>query len=276
MIDPSAHPRQAICGGDHADHEGAAVVEADFRPDQHDDAGEADRQPGDAPQRQPLPPCGVSASMPTIQNGDVATSTAVRPLGTGLLRPDDTPPLPKPSSSRCRAGMSAGHYAHALADVSPRSASRIAISTMPRHEIQRIAAHQQRRNRFERDADAEVRRAPDEADEEPRKSMPCGESGSGFGIWDSLELFQRQRRGMTEPGLARRHPWKLRATTADPSMPNADRTANRRSTPESSEIPSPESRVPSLTRGDVSVRRRRGRSCGRHPWRDRAPRRRGR
>ena len=72
-------------------------------------------------------PCGSMASMPVIQNGEVAMSTAVSPLGT-VCSAHTTPPLPKPMSSvpsTARYGHSRGPGSR-----SPRAA-RIAASIDP-------------------------------------------------------------------------------------------------------------------------------------------------
>src|SRR5213083_1908757 len=96
-------------------------------------------------------PSGVSASMPTIQNGAVETSTAVRPLET-VRSAHTTPPLPKPRRRAPSTARAPQDRADERAGDDPPE-----------------GGHEEGRDRLERDPDPEIRCAPDQAHRDPRQ-----------------------------------------------------------------------------------------------------------
>ncbi len=118
-----------------------------------------------------------SASRPTIQNGEVATSTAVRPLGT-VSSAHTTPPFPNPSSNT-PSTASVGHGARAR---QPLAAQREDRNQQAAGHNPSDRGHEQRRDRFKGDADREICRAPDQAHGDPGPVCTCVIRDSGFGI----------------------------------------------------------------------------------------------
>ena len=76
---------------------GAAPGSLQVGPDEQEDAAEPDEQSGDRAAVNGSPPFSTD-STPTIQNGEVASTTAVSPLGTNSSA-QTTMPLPSPIMS---------------------------------------------------------------------------------------------------------------------------------------------------------------------------------
>ena len=122
---------------------------------------EADQQPDNLSERLGAP-SPTSDSTPTIQNGANATSTAARPLGT-VCSAQTTAPLPRPISRTPRT--TSDSHCCPRREASPRMRKN-AMSRVPA-TTQRSAGHQQRRNRLNRDANGQIGRAPDQAEDDP-------------------------------------------------------------------------------------------------------------
>ena len=163
------------------------------------------RSPGpqsarDAASRRPA----CSASTAVIQNGDVATRTAVSPLGTHCSA-NTTPPLP--STSIRKPSSAIEPHRDGGGSFSPRTTSH-AVSSAPAMRPAQ-PAHQRRRHRLERDADAEIRRAPDQADGDPRGvgELALPQRPRAHGATSSRDRHGRAPAAATFPSRSRARWW---------------------------------------------------------------------
>ncbi len=140
-----------------------ADPERQVRPDEHDDPAEADDETGDDRSAQPLAVREVTLRLPPSR-----TATSRR-----APRPDrSAPTAPRTRRRRCRARASGTRGARCLptARRRQRAAAGDEVDRQQRAgERPAQAAHQRRRHRFEADPNAEIRRAPDQADRDPRE-----------------------------------------------------------------------------------------------------------